>query len=456
MEKTPVAREVRDGGRPDVVRSPSLDSAVAHSAASVLSVSPLYMTKDFFSKYGLSFVMVASYFGAGSIFIASDAGVRFGYTLIWAVVGAVALGFMGQDMSARVGISGSTLMSFTRRKLGKGVSLALSLFLALGCVLWCLELTAAVGKGIELLFGLEEGMWKPLAYVTAAAAMLTGVLDYAKAEKVMTYMMFVLLALYLVVAILSGPAPIELAAGFVPRIISEGALLSAVAILGTTALWPNFFLESTLVKEKGWTRKSDLPEVRRDLALGYAVGGVITIAIIVVAAAVLRPAGFTELESFLTPGLALEQVLGQWARTAFLIGAVAAAFNSIVPIMWTPAYMIMRSLDLDPEGGRNRTFKWIYAVGILLGSLSPVVNDVFGLSVIDMIILFPAYNGAVGLPIAALLLFWAVNSKSEMGEHRNGWKMNLLNSLLVILSLYAAFRSVRGILDAIFGGGLGG
>ena len=413
------------------------------------------MTKDFFSKYGLSFVMVASYFGAGSIFIASDAGVRFGYTLIWAVVGAVALGFMGQDMSARVGIFGSTLMSFTRRKLGKGLSLALALFLSLGCVLWCLELTAAVGKGLELLFGLEEGMWKPLAYATGGVAMLTGVLDYAKAEKVMTYMMFALLVLYLLVAVMSGPAPIELATGFLPQIVSEGALLSAVAILGTTALWPNFFLESTLVKEKGWTSKEDLPHVRRDLALGYAVGGIITVAIIVVAAAVLRPAGYTQLDTFLTPGLALEEVLGQWARIAFLIGAVAAAFNSIVPIMWTPAYMVMRAVDKDPEGGANRTFKWIYAAGVLIGSLSPLVNEFFGLSVVDMIILFPAYNGVVGLPIAAILLFWAVNSKDEIGEHRNGWKMNVANVVLVALSLYAAYRSGPVIFDAIVGGGLG-
>lgn len=412
------------------------------------------MTKDFFSKYGLSFVMVASYFGAGSIFIASDAGVRFGYTLIWAVVGAVALGFMGQDMSARVGLFGSTLTTFMRRKLGRGLSLALALFLSVGCVLWCLELTAAVGKGLELLFGLEEGMWKPLAYATGAVAMLTGVLDYAKAEKVMTYMMFALLALYLVVAVVSGPAPLELAAGFVPNLASEGALLSAVAILGTTALWPNFFLESTLVKEKGWTSASDLPHVRRDLALGYAVGGLITVAIIVVAAAVLRPAGYTQLDTFLTPGLALEEVLGQWARVAFLIGAVAAAFNSIVPIMWTPAYMIMRSVDRDPEGGANRTFKWIYAVGIVIGSLSPIVSDVFGLSVVDMIILFPAYNGVVGLPIAAVLLFWAVNSRDELGVHRNGWKMNVANVLLVALSLYAAYRSGPVIFEAIFGGGL--
>lgn len=50
--------------------------------------------KKFFNKYGLSFIMVASYFGSGSVFIASQAGVEYGYVLLWAVVGAVLLGFM--------------------------------------------------------------------------------------------------------------------------------------------------------------------------------------------------------------------------------------------------------------------------------------------------------------------------------------------------------------------------
>ena len=62
-------------------------------------------------RYGLAFVMVASYFGSGSVFIASQAGVMHGYTLLWAVVGAALLGFMAQDMSARLGIHGDSLMA---------------------------------------------------------------------------------------------------------------------------------------------------------------------------------------------------------------------------------------------------------------------------------------------------------------------------------------------------------
>jgi hypothetical protein len=77
---------------------------------------------------------------------------------------------------------------------------------------------------------------------------------------------------------------------------------------------------------------------------------------------------------------------------------------------------------------------------------------VLGLSVIEMIILFPAYNGVFGLPITAALLFWAVNDTETMGEHTNDWKVNLANFTLVAFSAYIAFKSADGVIEAIFGG----
>jgi Mn2+/Fe2+ NRAMP family transporter len=192
--------------------------------------------------------------------------------------------------------------------------------------------------------------------------------------------------------------------------------------------------------------------MRTDLAMGYTVGGIITLAIIVVAAAVLRPAGYTELSSFVAPGEALEIVLGQWAMIVFLIGVIAAAFNSIVPIMWTVPFMILEALDIDHKDGSSNAFKLIFAGGILIGMFSPLVAQVTGLSVVEMVTLFPAYNGVFGLPITAALLFWAVNDKKLMGTETNDWKLNAANSALVIFSIYIAINSGKGVLQAIFGG----
>lgn len=407
---------------------------------------------DFFARYGLAFVMVASYFGSGSVFIASSAGVRYGYALLWAIGGAVLLGFMAQDMSARLGIFGDSLTDFMRRKLGRTGATAVAVLLSGGCVAWGLELTAAVGKGISLLFGEAVG-WMPLAVVTAFLAMVVGILGYSYVERIMTGMMLGLLVAYVAVATAAKPDIGAIATGFVPGVPEAGAITLVVGILGTTALWPNFFLEATLVEEKGWTDESDLKDIRQDLGIGYAVGGLTTVAIVVAAAAILRPAGITELATFLTPGLALADILGEWAMYLFIVGAVAAAFNSIIPILWAPAYMIPKAMGHDVTS-EDRTFRLVYVAGVALTALSPLVSIVFGLSVVDMIILFPAYNGVVGLPITAVLLLWAVNDSETMGEHTNGWKLNVLNSALVILALYLAISSAEGVFSAIFGGGL--
>ncbi|RAL25554.1 iron transporter [Lujinxingia litoralis] len=398
--------------------------------------------------------MVASYFGSGSIYIASQAGVEYGYALIWAVVGAVLLGFMAQDMSARLGIFGDTLMGFIRKKIGKGPALLLALFLSLGCIAWTVALTAAVGMSFEILSG-QALSWQPVAVVTGLVAILTGVLKYERVETFVTAMMFVLLVLYVVVAGASGPAPAEMAAGFLPTLPDSGAMLLGAAILGTTALWPNFFLESILVKKKGWTRDEDLSEVRHDLAFGYIVGGLITVCIIVVSAAVLRPAGYTELTSFITPGQALAEVLGEWAMVVFLIGVICAAFNSIVPIMWTVPYMILEALDAPQKEQDTRAFRAIYAGAILIGMSSPLVSAVTGLTIVQMVTLFPAINGVFGLPITAAFLFWAVNDKKTMGHRVNDWKLNAINVVLVLFATYVALSSARGVIRAIFGDMMG-
>lgn len=405
----------------------------------------------FFQKYGLAFVMVASYFGSGSIFIASEAGVEYGYTLIWAVIGAVLLGVMAQDMSARLGIFGDSLMVFTRRKLGSPLATALALLLSVGCIAWTLGLTAAVGAGVSFLLG-GALPWQPIAVAAGLTAIVVGLFNYAMVERIMTAMMLLLLVVYVVVAGVSDPSPTGVASGFVPGLPGIGALPIAVAILGTTALWPNFFLESILVEEKGWTEAADLPTIRRDLIMGYGIGGLTTIAILIVAAAVLQPAGFEEIESFLTPGLALADVLGQWAMLLFLLGATAAAFNSIIPIMWAPAYLILEARGRDVTSS-DRDFKLIYVAGVAIGTASPLIHELFGLGVIDMVILFPAYNGIVGLPITAALLLWAVNDTETMGERTNSRKLNLVNAILVVISIVLAILSAPTFVEAITTGG---
>src|SRR5699024_3701455 len=111
--------------------------------------------------------------------------------------------------------------TFIRKKLGKKGALGVALFLSVGCVAWTLGLTAAVGKGVEILTG-GAVLWQPIAVITGICAILVGILHYDYVEKVMTGMMFLLLILYLVVAGASEPSWIDTAKGFIPSLPDTG------------------------------------------------------------------------------------------------------------------------------------------------------------------------------------------------------------------------------------------
>ncbi|EMA47076.1 Mn2+ and Fe2+ transporter-like protein [Halobiforma nitratireducens JCM 10879] len=130
---------------------------------------------DFAHRYGLAFVMVASYFGSGSVFIVSQAGVLHGYTLLWAAAGAALLGFMAQDMSARLGIHGTPLMVFVRRKLGQPIAVGLA---------------AAVGAGVSFMTGGVVG-WQPIAVLATLGAIAVGLLNYDNVENLMITLLVV-------------------------------------------------------------------------------------------------------------------------------------------------------------------------------------------------------------------------------------------------------------------------
>lgn len=404
-------------------------------------------TSGFFQRYGLAFVMVASVVGAGSLFVASSAGIQYGYTLIWAFVGAALIGVMAQDMSARLGIFGEPLGEFMRRKLGGRLAVAIGFVLSIGAFLWVIELTAATAKGIAVLTGGAIG-WMPLAIAVTVLSILTGILNYDGLERVMTAMLFVLFGAYLVVTGASAPSLAGVVSGLVPAFPGPGALGLTASILGSTAIWSNFFLESNLVEEKGWTEMEDVPTMRRDLLLGYGIAAILIVMVLVVCAAVLRPAGYDQLESFITPGLALADTIGQWAMVLFLVGAAAAAFNSIMPVVWSVVYLFENARGKDVDSA-DRSFKLLYTAGAALGVLGPVISLTTGMSVVDMIVLFPAYSGIVSLPVTAVLLFWAINSEAVMGEHTNGVVLNVVNAVLVILAFVLAALSLPDLLSSL-------
>lgn len=410
--------------------------------------------QTFFQRYGPGCIIAAGFFGAGSIFILSAAGISFGYGLLWAVLLSGAIGVKAQSLSIRVGIWRKPLMVLLRERAGRPMSVLLAVYLCIIATLWVLELRAADGMALSLLLG--GGIsWEWLNYAVGGLAILFVAANiYSRFEKFITVFLFLTVLCFIAVACLRPPPLLPLIEGLVPYLSAEFATTEygvlVVCILGTTVLWPNIFLQSTLVRTKGWTTAADYRLALRDTVLGFAIGIAGSAAILISSATIIRPMGIAKLESFITPALVLSESVGAIGGVLFLAGLFMAAFNSSIVITITLVNILNQALDRPATFG-DRRFLITFAVISIIGSLFPLVARATGMTIVDAIILFPGVNGALGLPLVIVLLF-AFKPRRPTGRHRTRTDQasDLTDIAIVVLTVFIGLRSITNLARHLF------
>jgi manganese transport protein len=191
----------------------------------------------------------------------------------------------------------------------------------------------------------------------------------------------------------------------------DGSLLTIIALIGTTVVPYNLFLHASTVQEK-WPDSSSteqaLAESRMDTTLSVALGGLVTLAVVVNA----------------TP---LDEVasLGPWARSLFGLGLFAAGLTSAITAPLAAAYATSGALGWKHDLKALR-FRAVWGFVIATG----FVLALAGGSPTETIVLAQAAN-ALLLPLIAVFLLFVVNDKKLMGSFRNRTAANLVGVLVV-------------------------
>jgi Mn2+/Fe2+ NRAMP family transporter len=176
------------------------------------------------------------------------------------------------------------------------------------------------------------------------------------------------------------------------------------------------------------------------MAVAIPLGGVISMAILVVGTAVEGPLTFEALSR------ALEGRLGNWAGVLFAVGLFAAGFSSALTAPLAAALSI-RGLAARENDVRWRDRGWrfrsvwaaVLATGLGFG--------LAGVKPIPAILLAQALNGAI-LPVVAIFLFLAVNNPRIMGAKAlSGTFANVIMGFSVIV---AVLLGTTGILKAAY------
>ncbi|MBT8145351.1 MAG: Nramp family divalent metal transporter [Gammaproteobacteria bacterium] len=395
--------------------------------------------KDF--RYGGPGALIAAAFiGPGTVTVCTLAGVNFGLGLLWAMLLSVLATIVLQEMAARIGlVTGQGLTHVLREQLRHQPVVRAAVLLLILCAVVVGNAAYEAGNisggrlGLETLLGLEgQGIARYLSIpIGAAAFVLLYLGSYRILERVLVLLVMLMSLSFLITALLTRPDLGPLLRGLLVPTFSDASLLTVVGLIGTTVVPYNLFLHASLVQAK-WQGPKHLRDARRDTVVAVTAGGLVSMSIIVSAAAV-DSAGVNNAADL---ALSLEPLFGGMARYLLSIGLFAAGITSAITAPLAAAYVTSGCLgwgaDLRHPGFRV-VWMGVLALGVFFSSL--------GISPIEIIRFAQVANG-IALPVVVAVLLWLMNQEAVLGVHRNRPFHNVMGGLILMVTVALGWRAL--------------
>jgi len=383
---------------------------------------------------------IGGFLDVGSIATSAQAGAAFGLSLLWAVLlGTICVIFL-VEMSGRFSIvSGHTIIDAIRKRFGFAafiVPFAATLLVNL------LVLAAELGGicvALQLLTGIGFQLWA--IPVAIAVWLLLWLATFDVVENGTALLGLVTLSFVVAIFVL-GAEPAELAAGLVPSLPAEERthyLFLVVSIIGATIAPYLFLFYSSGAIEDKWD-KSFITANRVIATLGMSFGGLISMAVIVVAALALKPQGI-RVEEYEQAALMLVPAYGGWGFYLFVASLAIACFGAALELSLASAYAVSQAFgwnwgeNLKPrEAARFSTTYTAFiaaAALIVLTGLNPMKLTLFSMAITALV-----------LPLTALPFLVLMNDPRYMGSHVNSRFSNAVVALIVVLTAILAVVSI--------------
>ncbi len=386
-------------------------------------------------------MIAAAFLGPGTVTTAGRAGAAYGYSLLWTLVFATLACGVLQEASGRLTVvSGLNLGEAVSRRFGGAGGQAVRYLAAgaifLGCAAYEAGNILGGVAGAELGVGLSRAT---LTWISVGAAFVMLAIGSTRlVAVVLGGLVAVMGVAFLVTAVLLRPPLVELAKGLaIPKVPPSSSLL-VLGLIGTTVVPYNLFLGS------GIARGQKLGELRFGLAVAIGLGGLISMAVVVVGAALSGEFSYEALAA------ALGSELGGWAENLFALGLFAAGFSSAVtaPLAAAVTARSVFAQGQDDPAWKERSWRYRAVWLAVLGS-----GAVFGLSgvkPVPVIVLAQALNGVL-LPMVAVFLLVVVNDRQLVGARLNGAISNAAMTATVAVTVLLGLRGVARALASALG-----
>jgi NRAMP (natural resistance-associated macrophage protein)-like metal ion transporter len=382
----------------------------------------------------------------GGILTYSQAGAKYGYTLLWTLIPTTIALIVIQEMAARMGaVTGKGLSDLIREEFGLRMTFFTMAVLGLADLGNIAAEFAGLASGLGI-FGVGKYAAVPLGALLVWWAVVRG--SYKHVERILLALSLVYFT-YPISAFLAHPDwKMALHKTLVPEFShAPGYIAMIVGLIGTTITpWMQFYLQASVV-EKGITRK-ELNLCRVDVILGCIVTDVIAFFIVVACAATLFHSGHREIDDVAEAARALAPFAGHFAAALFGVGLVNASLMSAAILPLATTYNICEGLGF--ESGIDRrvkeapVFYGLYTALIVFGAGFVLIPR---LPLLQVILISQVANGIL-LPFVLIFMLRLVNRKTLMGEHRNSPWANAIaggtSAIMIVLTGALLWTGIHG------------
>ncbi|MEL6528757.1 MAG: Nramp family divalent metal transporter [Pseudomonadota bacterium] len=386
-------------------------------------------------------LVTAAFIGPGTVTACTLAGASFGYALLWALVFATIATMTLQEMSARLGVVtqkglGETLAELFQTSIWRWPMIVLiCVALYLGNAAYEAGNLSGAALGIATVAGESDLAFKgSVAAISVLAALLLWTGSYRQIETaLLALVMFMALAFVATFAI-AQPDIGALFGGLVRPAIPDGALLTVIALIGTTVVPYNLFLHASAAQAK-WQNPSELPAARVDTMVSIGIGGLIGILIVSTAAASLFAMGVS-VESAADMATQFEPLFGVHAKYLMGAGLFAAGLTSSITAPLATGYAVSEIFQIAPDK-KQRVLRLVALSVIVIGAALALT----GIRPVTIILSAQFANGIL-LPVVAIFLLYAMNQRSVLGDYANGKIANALGFAVVLVAAGLGFRLI--------------
>jgi NRAMP (natural resistance-associated macrophage protein)-like metal ion transporter len=354
---------------------------------------------------------------AGGVTTYTAVGAHYGFQMLWLLLLSTAGLLVVQEMCARMGaVTGKGLSDLIRERFGVRWTIVAMLALLIANGSNIVAEYAGIAASLEL-FHVDRVVSVPIA------AVVIWVLVVFFSYRIVERALFVLVLAYIaypVSAFIVGPPWAEVVRDTViPTLpVEQAALIAALALVGTTITpYMQFYIQASVV-DKGIDAEQYRFE-RVDVMLGAILTGVNGFFMVVVAGAVLHPAGI-HVDSAADAAQALGPLAGAQAQLLFGVGLFGASLLAATVMPLSTSYAICEAFGWESGISKNfreaPVFMGLFTLLVVVGALIVLSPSV---PLIPLILVSQNINGLL-LPIVLVFILMLAGDRRIMGDHANG------------------------------------